>query len=376
MRRLTCSLLLAGSLLPALLAVDSDRDFSGNWILVYDRSDTRGLGNGLADVLTVTQNDRSLRCSSETNGQAAAWSYTLDGNESRYRLGRYDYNSVVKWEGAALLVNSLVSGPENYTLMDRWRLSDGGSMLTITRQTVRTAGETEQKLVYRRAGSASPPPVSTAAASAPPDMSRPAQHPAPILTPRPAGAAAAPPEAYTVPAGTHVLLRLLNPLNTRKSQEGDHVYLQTAVPVAASSRIVIPRGSDVAGTIVMAKPPKGSGKGELYIRFDSITLPSGVSRDLRSRPDGAQEGKLATNGDPGGDARRAATGGAIGAGVGGLAGAAAGHPITGLGIGAAAGVAAGLGGLFGKRPEPILPAGTTLEMVLDRDLVFTRDEVR
>ncbi len=376
MRCLTCTFLLAGSLLSALPAVDSDRDFSGNWILVYDRSDTRGLGHGLADVITVTLNDHSLRCSSEADGQAAAWSYHLDGSESRYRLGRYEYNSVVKWEGAALLSNTLVSGPENFTLMDRWQLDSSRSLLVITRQTVRATGESEQKLVYRRAGSAPPPPVSAAAASAQPAMSPPAQHPAPILTPRPANTAAPPPDAYTVPAGTHVLLRLLNPLNTKKSQEGDHVYLQTAVPVAASNRVVIPRGSDVAGTIVMAKPPKGSGKGELYIRFDSITLPSGVSRDLRSRPDGAQEGKLASEGDPGGDARRAATGGAIGAGVGGLAGAAAGHPITGLGIGAAAGIAAGLGGLFGKRPEPILPAGTTLEMVLDRDLVFTREELR
>ncbi len=374
MRRLTCSLLLAGSLLPALLAVDSDRDFSGNWILVYDRSDTRGLGNGLADVITVTMNDRSLRCSSDANGQAAAWSYNLDGSESRYRLGRSEYNSVVKWEGAALLVNSLVSGPESYTLMDRWQLSAGGSLLTITRQTVRATGESEQRLVYRRAGSAPPPPVSTASAARAPG--RAVQPQAPILTPRPAPTPAPAPDTYTVASGTHVLLRLLNPLNTKKSQEGDHVYLQTAVPVAANGRIVIPRGSDVAGTIVVAKPPKGSGKGELYIRFDSITLPSGVSRDLRSRPDGTQEGKLATDGDPGGDARRAATGGAIGAGVGGLAGAAAGHPITGLGIGAAAGIAAGLGGLFGKRPEPVLPAGTTLEMVLDRDLVFTREELR
>jgi hypothetical protein len=99
-----------------------------------------------------------------------------------------------------------------------------------------------------------------------------------------------------------------------------------------------------------------------------------VTRDLLSRPDGAQEGKLATTGD-GRDVQRGAQGGAIGAGIGGLAGAAAGHPITGLGVGAAAGVAAGLAGVFHKKPEPILPAGTTMEMVLDRDLKFTREEV-
>jgi type IV secretion system protein VirB10 len=168
---------------------------------------------------------------------------------------------------------------------------------------------------------------------------------------------------------------LLNALNTKKSQQGDHVYLHTSVPVAANNRVVIPRGSDVAGTIIATKPAKSSGKGELYIRFDSITLPNGVTRDLRSRPDGAKEGKVGTTGD-GDDVRRGVEGGAIGAGIGGLAGAAAGHPITGLGIGAAAGVAAGLAGVFHKKPEPILPAGTTMELVLDRDLTFTLDEIR
>ncbi|HYB52731.1 MAG TPA: hypothetical protein VEG84_02585 [Thermoanaerobaculia bacterium] len=367
MRRHLCCGLLAGSLICALLAAGSDRDFSGNWILVYDRSDTRALGAGLADVVTVKQDARALHCSSETNGAAMAWSYDLGGKESRYRMGGYDYNSVVKWEGAALLVNTLVSGTSRYTLMDRWQLSADRSLLVITRQAVRANGETDQKLVYRRAGTVAPLPVRTSAAQAP------AQPPA-VLAPRPVPSTA--PDSYTVPAGTHILLRLLNPLNTKKSQEGDRVYLQTAVPLAVNNRMVIPRGSDVAGTIVAAKPAKGSGKGELYIRFDSLTLPSGVSRDLRSRPNGAEEGKVASAGDAGGDARRAAQGGAVGAGVGGLAGAAAGHPVTGLGIGAAAGVAAGLGGLFGKKPEPILPAGTTLEMVLDRDLVFTREELR
>lgn len=370
LRHISC-VLLACSAVTSLPAAAPEQDFSGSWILVYERSNTRNLGAEPESVLTVTQDDARLRCSAAIDGDNMSWSYNLGGGESRYRFGREERNSVVKWEGAALLVNTLVSGAQNYTVMDRWRLSADRALLTITRQVVRASGEAEGTLVYRRAGS-TPPPLQAPAPS-PPAANR---QPAPALITRPAPAPAAPAsEAYVVPAGTHVLLRLLNPLNTKKSQEGDHVYLRTSVPVAANNRIVIPRGSDVAGTIIAAKPAKGDGKGELYIRFDSITLPNGVTRDLLSRPDGAKEGKLATSGDPGGDARRGAEGGAIGAGVGGLAGAAAGHPITGLGVGAAAGVAAGLAGVFHKKPEPILPAGTTMELVLDRDLIFTREEI-
>lgn len=371
-RHISCALLLTG-LVSGLLAAGSDRDFSGNWILVYERSNTRALGAEPESVLTVTQNGAALRCSAAIDGETISWSYNLNGGESRYRLGREERNSVAKWEGATLLINTLVSGSSNYTVMDRWRLSPDNALLTITRQVVRAKGEAEGALVYRRAG-AEPPPVTAAAGQGSP---APAPQRPRILTPRPAlaPAATATPDVYAVPAGTRVLLRLLNALNTKKSQEGDHVYLRTEVPVAVNSRIVIPRGSDVAGTIIATKPAKSSGKGELYIRFDSITLPNGVTRDLRSRPDGAKEGKLATSGDTSGDVRRTAEGGAIGAGVGGLAGAAAGHPGMGAGVGAIAGAAAGLGGLFSKKPEPILPAGTTLEMVLDRDLTFTREEL-
>jgi type IV secretion system protein VirB10 len=355
--------LAAAALLAGLLAAASDRDFSGNWILVYERSNTHALAAEPEAVLTVSQDESRLRCSSDIGGENVSWSYRLDGADSRYRVGREDRNSAVKWEGSALLVNTLVSGPESYTVMDRWRLSADGALLTIARQVVRPSGEAEGTLVYRRAGTTIPPPPPPPQPRTPTLSTRPLPPPAPMA------------DVSTVPAGTHVLLHLLNPLNTKKSQEGDHVYLRTSVPVAANNHVVIPRGSDVAGTIIATKPAKSSGKGELYIRFDSVTLPNGVTRDLRSRPNGAEEGKLATDGDRPGDIRRTAQGGAIGAGVGGLAGAAAGHPGMGVGIGAIAGAAAGLGGLFSKKPEPILPAGTTLEMVLDRDLTFTRQEL-
>lgn len=361
MRVLTAGLVVWSAVTP-LLAIEPERDFSGSWILVEERSRAQALGVEPEPFLTVAQDARALRCSSAIGGAELSWTYRLDGAESRYALGAESRNSVVKWEGAALLVNTLAPG---YTVMDRWRLSDDRSSLTITRHIVRRAGEVEGSLVYRRAGSRlSAPP---AAAPSVPQTAPSAPMEAPRLAPRPAAAPSGPGE-LTVPAGTHVLLELVNSLNTKRSRDGDHVYMRTVVPIAAGGHIAIPRGSTVLGTVTEAKPARG--KGDLYIRFDTLTLPDGTTRDLRVRPEDAKEGKIAGAPDHAGDARTVAIGAGIGASIGGLAGAAAGHTGAGLGIGGLAGAAAGLASVFSKKPDVTLPRGTTLELVLDRDLRF------
>src|SRR3954451_22761908 len=82
---------------------------------------------------------------------------------------------------------------------------------------------------------------------------------------------------YTVVPGTKIPLSLINTISTKHSAEGDRVYLETAFPVLADGRIVIPVGSYVAGTVTQIKKPgRMKGRGELYVRFDSLTLPNGV----------------------------------------------------------------------------------------------------
>jgi type IV secretion system protein VirB10 len=187
--------------------------------------------------------------------------------------------------------------------------------------------------------------------------------------------------------GTRIALSLRNGLDTKHTHEGDRVYLETIEPIAVGGRIVIPRGSYVNGTVTGSKPAHGiNGKGEMYIRFDSLLLPNGVSRDFHSRLVSADssargnvdsvEGKVTGERDGSGDARTVATGGGIGAGVGGIAGSAAGHPLGGVGIGAGAGAGVGLATiLHDKRPQAVLPRGTIVEMILDRDLHFSPNEL-
>ncbi len=192
---------------------------------------------------------------------------------------------------------------------------------------------------------------------------------------------------YVVDAGTKVPLALINSISTKHSSEGDRVYLQTVYPIMVNGRIIIPPGSYVAGTVTQVKRPgRMKGRGELFLRFDSLTLPNGVTRDFRARigtMDGRAneefdraEGKIKSEGNKGGDARTVGESAAAGASVGVLAGAAAGHYGMGAGIGAAAGAAAGLMGvLLTRGPDAVLAKGSTIEMILDRALHYQDGEL-
>jgi len=195
------------------------------------------------------------------------------------------------------------------------------------------------------------------------------------------------PPAFTVNAGVKIPLNLMNTISTKQAAIGDRVYLETIYPILTNGRIVIPPGSYVSGTVTeLKRPGRIKGRGELYLRFDSLTLPNGVTRDFRARignMDGGSvnnldrdEGKIKSGGDKGGDARKIAQGAQMGTLVGGVAGAASGRPLTGLGAGAAGGAAAGLAGvLLSRGPDVVLQKGTMIEMVLDRELRFEEKEI-
>ena len=192
---------------------------------------------------------------------------------------------------------------------------------------------------------------------------------------------------FTVQTGTKVPLSLINSISTKHSAEGDRVYLETVFPVLVNGRIVVPVGSYVAGTVTQIKKPgRVKGRGELYVRFDSLTLPNGVTRDFHGRigsMDGnakdeldRAEGKVKSEGNKSGDAKTVGEAAAAGASIGTLAGGAAGHYGMGAGIGAAAGAAAGMiGVLVSRGPDAVLARGSTLEMVLDRPISFTENDL-
>lgn len=349
--KLAC-LILATAL--AVCAVPAaEPDFSGSWKLNSELSRISALPVAPASLLEVEHSKGRLRCTEAP----LAWSATLDGKSAKSESGGITTKVILKWEGSALLINALVSGERgNYTQMDRWKLSRDGSTLTILRQIVRRTGESESTLIYERPVQAVP-------------------------------IAAAKPLRYLIPEGTKIPLVLINSVSTKQSLEGDRVYLSTAFPILSGGRVVIPPGSYVAGTLThVRRPGRVKGRGELFLRFDSLTLPNGVTRDFRSRVgaiDGEMagefdrtEGKISSEGNKSGDARTVGEAAATGASVGAIAGGAGGRYGMGTGVGAAAGAAAGLMGvLLTRGPEVMLVKGNTLEMVLDRQLSFDQSEL-
>jgi hypothetical protein len=195
------------------------------------------------------------------------------------------------------------------------------------------------------------------------------------------------PGAFVIPPGTRIPLSMINSVSTKHSAAGDRVYLETVFPILSNGRVVIPPGSYVAGTLTHIKRPgRVKGRGELFLRFDSLTLPNGVTRDFRARIGGLDgrasedldrtEGAIKSEGNKGGDARTIGEATAAGASVGVIAGGATGHYGMGAAVGAAAGAAAGLMGvLLTRGPEAMLAKGTTLEMLLDRPLSFEEAEL-
>lgn len=190
-------------------------------------------------------------------------------------------------------------------------------------------------------------------------------------------------KTYVVEPGTRIPLSLINSVSTKNAAEGDRVYLESAFPITANGRIVIPPGSYVTGTVTQVKRPgRVKGRAELYLRFDSLMLPNGVTREFKSRlgsVDGRageefdrQEGKIKGEGDKAGDAQKVGEVAAAGASIGAIAA----RSASGAGLGAAAGAAAGLAGILMSRgPDAVLPRGTTVEMVLDRLLEYKESEL-
>ena len=193
--------------------------------------------------------------------------------------------------------------------------------------------------------------------------------------------------SYDLTEGTRIPLSLINSVSTKQAVEGDRVYMETAFPILAKGKIILPVGSYVAATVTKVKRPgRVKGKAELFIRFDSLTLPNGVTRDFRARIGGLdgqasekldrEEGTIRGDSNKGGDARTVGEAAGAGTSVGAIAGSVAGHTGLGVGIGAAAGAAAGLVGVLASRgPEAVLARGSTMEMVLDRKLSFEEAEL-
>jgi type IV secretion system protein VirB10 len=189
--------------------------------------------------------------------------------------------------------------------------------------------------------------------------------------------AEAAPGTVVVPAGTKLPVVLKHAINTKTAQPGDNIYCETNFPVVKDNRILIPAGTYVQGNITSVKRPgRVKGRAEVQMHFTTLIYPNGYTVSIPGALDqvpGAEstrvkdkEGTVQADSSKGKDVGTVASTGATGAVIG-----AAASGAKGAGIGAGIGGLAGLGiTMLTRGNEVRLPAGTTVEMVLQRPLVL------
>ena len=189
--------------------------------------------------------------------------------------------------------------------------------------------------------------------------------------------------AYSVPSGTKVPLTLTQGITSKTAKEGDPVYAQTAFPITQNNRIVIPAGSYVQGVVRrVVRPGRVKGRAELQMSFTSMIFPNGYTVLLPATVQGVpgsqnvdtkgSEGTIQGQGSKGKDAATIAKAAGAGAGIGAISG-----NGKGAGIGAAAGSALGIATvLLTRGPEIQLDPGSSIEMVLERDLNLEGTKLR
>ena len=151
--------------------------------------------------------------------------------------------------------------------------------------------------------------------------------------------------AATVPAGTTISVRLIDPINVDVAKAGQTFKASVDDPVMMSGKIVIPRGADVLLQCASVKQAgKFKGSDEIGLKINSISFAGKrfeVATDVVTEK-GASEGKKT--------ARRTLGVAGLGAAIGGIAGGGSGAAIGAV-AGAGVGAAASAGGQSLKIPS-------------------------
>jgi BON domain len=206
---------------------------------------------------------------------------------------------------------------------------------------------------------ATPPPAQALNTAADPT---PAPAPAAQAATAPQPPPPPPPRRVTVPSGTSMAIRLLDPIDSEKAQPGQTFRATLDAPLPTDGDVAVPSGYNVKGHVVDVKSAgKFAGQSLLVLELDSISV-GGRLYGIEADPYRRQGKNRSTN-----TAEKVGAGAVIGAIIGGLAGGG-----KGAGIGAAAG--GGVGGgvqAAGKGQQIVLPSETVLSFTLRSPLTVT-----
>ena len=176
-----------------------------------------------------------------------------------------------------------------------------------------------------------------------------------------------------VPQGTRFLVTLLEPLDTKNLEKGQHFRAELRDNLVTSSGLVVPRGCEVHAHVATFE--RGYMGARMMLAFDEmntsggwvplVAVVTGVPGDPSIKST-SNEGEITQKGP---DKGRLIASAAIGAAIGAASGASAGG-AKGAAAGAAAGAGLGTTTSFLMQGSDMkLDSGTNLELRLDRDMV-------
>jgi len=263
----------------------------------------------------------------------------VDNDAQRDAAARYASSE----PGVKQVVNNLQIAPPAPAQAEQPAPPPAGEPKPASSRQKKTRKRQEDTASNSQVAEQTPPP-------APTPVSAPVPAAAPMTPPPPP-----PPQKVTIPTGTALAVRLVDPIDSEKNQVGETFHATLNNPITINGDTVIPSGSDVQGHLADVKSAgKFAGQSQVILQLDSIRS-GGQTYNIQTdqyKKQGSSRGKNT--------AEKVGAGAGIGALIGALAGG---------GKGAAIGAAAG-GGLGGgvqaatKGQQIKLPSETVLNFTL------------
>jgi len=175
------------------------------------------------------------------------------------------------------------------------------------------------------------------------------------------GAAPQNQKRIAVPAGTRILIRTVDPIDSTKQKTGYRFTATLETNLQAEDKVVAPRGTTVYGRLAQASSAgKMSGSSQLTLELTDIVI-NGTAYPLLT-----STYEIKGKGEGGNTAKKVIGGAGLGALIGGLAGGG-----KGAGIGALAGAGAGTAIAASKKGEQLqIPSESLLEFRLEQPVAL------
>jgi len=176
-----------------------------------------------------------------------------------------------------------------------------------------------------------------------------------------ASAAAQDKKRITVPAGTRILIRTIDPIDSTKQKTGYRFTATLETNLQAEDTVIAPRGTTIYGRLANASSAgRMKGSSDLTLELTDIVI-NGTAYPLLT-----STYEIKGKGEGGNTAKKVVGGAGLGALIGGLAGGG-----KGAGIGALAGAGAGTAIAASKKGEQLqIPSETLLEFRLEQPVAL------